>query len=78
MRPIALNEYDAGTVDYTTVATAQVTEFSSRETLLGIQQTRLTSSVALVAALGGGWSTSALPSPSGVWPAPRRPAADKP
>ncbi|MGD1032199.1 MAG: efflux transporter outer membrane subunit, partial [Opitutaceae bacterium] len=27
---IALNEYDAGTVDYTTVATAQVTEFANR------------------------------------------------
>ncbi|MGD1032556.1 MAG: TolC family protein, partial [Opitutaceae bacterium] len=63
---IALNEYDAGTVDYTTVATAQVTEFANRETLLGIQQSRLTSSVALVAAIGGGWSASDLPQPSAV------------
>lgn len=75
---IALNEYNAGTVDYTTVATAQVTELNNRETLLGIQQTRLTSSVALVAALGGGWSTSSLPSPSDVMARTRRPPADKP
>jgi NodT family efflux transporter outer membrane factor (OMF) lipoprotein len=60
---IALNEYNAGTVDFTTVASAQVTELSNREALLGIQQSRLTSSVALIAAIGGGWSASDLPSP---------------
>ena len=31
---IAVNEYDAGTVDFTTVAAAQVTELSNRETCL--------------------------------------------
>jgi outer membrane protein TolC len=75
---IALNEYNAGTVDYTTVATAQVTELTNRETLLGIQQTRLTSSVALIAALGGGWSTSSLPSSSDVMARRPKSAMDKP
>jgi NodT family efflux transporter outer membrane factor (OMF) lipoprotein len=58
---IALNEYEAGTVDFTTVTTAQVTELNSRETALAILQSRLDSSVALVEALGGGWSTQDLP-----------------
>lgn len=63
---IALNEYNAGTVDFTTVAAAQVTELTNRETALGIVQNRLTSSVALIQALGGGWRTSDLPSPRQV------------
>jgi NodT family efflux transporter outer membrane factor (OMF) lipoprotein len=60
---IALNEYNAGTVDFTTVAAAQVTELTNRETQLGIVQSQLTSSVALIQALGGGWSESDLPNP---------------
>ncbi|MFZ1054461.1 MAG: efflux transporter outer membrane subunit [Opitutaceae bacterium] len=56
---IALNEYNAGTVDFTTVATAQVTELTNRETDLGINQSLLTSSVALIQALGGGWAPAA-------------------
>ncbi len=60
---IALNEYNAGTVDFTTVAAAQVTELTNRETALGIVQSQLTSSVALIQALGGGWTASDLPKP---------------
>jgi NodT family efflux transporter outer membrane factor (OMF) lipoprotein len=60
---IALNEYNAGTVDFTTVAAAQVTELSNRETALTIVQSQLNSSVALIQALGGGWSASDLPHP---------------
>ena len=60
---IALNEYNAGTVDFTTVAAAQVTELTNRETALGIVQSQLTSSVLLIQALGGGWTTSDLPHP---------------
>lgn len=60
---IALNEYNAGTVDFTTVAAAQVTELTNRETALGIIQSQLTSSVALIQALGGGWDSSDLPKP---------------
>jgi NodT family efflux transporter outer membrane factor (OMF) lipoprotein len=58
---ITLNEYKAGTVDFTTVTTAQVTELDNREAALAILQSRLDSSVALVGALGGGWSTADLP-----------------
>jgi len=59
---IALNEYHAGTVDYTTVVTAQINELTDREAALTILQNRLDSSVALMQALGGGWSAEDLPS----------------
>jgi outer membrane protein TolC len=58
---ISLNEYQAGTVPYTTVITAQVTLLSDQETALQVQEERLVASVALVQALGGGWDTSQLP-----------------
>jgi outer membrane protein TolC len=59
---IALNEYQAGTVPYTTVVTAQATLLSDQETALLVQENRLIASVALVQALGGGWDVSLLPS----------------
>ena len=58
---ITLNEYQAGTVAYTTVLTAQVTLLTDQETALLVQEDRLIASVALVQALGGGWETSQLP-----------------
>jgi len=58
---ITLNEYNAGTVDYTTVVTAQVAELTNRESALTIRQSRLLDSVLLIAALGGGWDASDLP-----------------
>jgi outer membrane protein TolC len=57
-----LNEYQAGTIPYTTVITAQVTLLQDQETALQVQEQRLVTSVALVQALGGGWETSQLPS----------------
>jgi NodT family efflux transporter outer membrane factor (OMF) lipoprotein len=59
---ITLNEYQAGTVAYTTVITAQVTLLIDQETALLVQENRLIASVALVQALGGGWDASQLPS----------------
>jgi len=59
---ITLNEYQAGTVAYTTVITAQVTLLADQETALQVQESRLIASVALVQALGGGWDISQLPS----------------
>ncbi len=57
---IAFNEYQAGTVDYTTAATAQATQFSAQETALSVQQQRLLDTVSLIGDLGGGWSASEL------------------
>ena len=58
---LTLNQYEAGTVDYTSVITAQANALSNRQTALGILQNRITASVALITALGGGWDTSQLP-----------------
>jgi NodT family efflux transporter outer membrane factor (OMF) lipoprotein len=58
---ISLNEYQAGTIPYTTVITAQTTLLSDQESALLVQENRLIASVALVEALGGGWDTSQLP-----------------
>lgn len=59
---IALNQYRAGTVAYTTVITEQQQELTDEQTALSIRQSRLAASVALIQALGGGWDSTALPS----------------
>lgn len=58
---IALNQYRAGTVDYTTVVTAQATQLSTEQNALTVRQQRLLDSVALIGALGGGWQAPARP-----------------
>jgi NodT family efflux transporter outer membrane factor (OMF) lipoprotein len=58
---IALNEYEAGTQTYTTVITEQTALFSDQQTALTVQEQRLSASVALVQALGGGWTSAELP-----------------
>jgi NodT family efflux transporter outer membrane factor (OMF) lipoprotein len=60
---IAFNEYRAGTVDYTTAATAQATQLSIQETALNVEQQRLLDAVSLIGDLGGGWSASQLQNP---------------
>jgi NodT family efflux transporter outer membrane factor (OMF) lipoprotein len=55
------NQYRAGTVAYTSVLTEQTTLLNDQQSALAVQQNRLVASVALITALGGGWSTAALP-----------------
>ncbi len=57
---VALNEFNAGTVAYTTVVTAVQTLLSNQQSALTIQQNRLVASVTLIEALGGGWDASQL------------------
>jgi len=59
---IALNEYEAGTVAYTTVATAQLTLLGDQQAALTVQQDRLLASVSLFEDLGGGFTMNNLPS----------------
>jgi NodT family efflux transporter outer membrane factor (OMF) lipoprotein len=59
---IALNEYEAGTANYTTVVTAQVTQLQDQQEALSIQQQRLLAAVALYQDLGGGFTQASLPS----------------
>jgi len=58
---ISLNEYKAGTVAYTTVVTAQAGLLTDQQSALAVQISRVTASIALIKALGGGWNTSSLP-----------------
>ncbi len=57
---LTLNQYKAGTVPYSSVITAQTTRLSSEESALTVLSTRLQASVALIEALGGGWTASRL------------------
>ena len=63
---LTLNQYEAGTVAYTSVVTAQAAALSARQSALTILQTRLGASVALVQALGGGWDSAQLPTRDAV------------
>jgi outer membrane protein TolC len=72
---IAMAEFEAGTVDYTTVATAQETQLSDQESALTVQQSRLLAAVSLIGDLGGGWSASDLHSPSHPQDLPPDPTA---
>jgi NodT family efflux transporter outer membrane factor (OMF) lipoprotein len=56
-----LNAYRAGTVPYTSVVTEQTLLLSDQQAALAVQQRRLVTTVALIEALGGGWSTAELP-----------------
>jgi len=61
---IALHEFEAGTVDYTTVAAAQEIQLADQQSALSVEQSRLLAALSLIADLGGGWSQSDLHSPS--------------
>ena len=63
---LTLNQYKAGTVAYTAVITAQTQALNNEQTELTILQNRLAASVALVQALGGGWTATQLPSDGDV------------
>jgi NodT family efflux transporter outer membrane factor (OMF) lipoprotein len=60
---IALAEFEAGTVDYTTVAFAQETQLADQQSALSVQESRLIDAVSLIGALGGGWSDRQLHDP---------------
>ena len=57
---ISLNEYQAGTQNFTTVVTAAATALSDEQTLIATRAQRLTATVDLIVALGGGWSEEKL------------------
>jgi len=58
---ITLNQYRAGTVSYLNVVTAQNTALASERTAIDLQNRRLSASVLLIKALGGGWSVGDIP-----------------
>ena len=58
---IAINEYRAGTQNFTTVVTAEATALADEEQLLSTKAARLAAAVSLIVALGGGWDIADLP-----------------
>ena len=63
---ITMNEYRAGTIDYTSVVTAEAIALGDQETALSIQQQRLIASATLIQDLGGGWTRADLPAVSAM------------
>jgi hypothetical protein len=57
---LTLNQYKAGTVPYSSVITAQTTRLTSEQSALTVFENRLTASVTLIEALGGGWSNAQI------------------
>lgn len=57
---LTVNQYRAGVVSYLNVITAQTTLLANERTAANILGRRLTASVALIKALGGGWSATEL------------------
>jgi NodT family efflux transporter outer membrane factor (OMF) lipoprotein len=57
---IALNQYRAGTNSYIAVVVLQAAALNNERTALGITARRLTASVNLVRAMGGGWDATQL------------------
>jgi NodT family efflux transporter outer membrane factor (OMF) lipoprotein len=74
---LALNQYKAGVADYTTVVTAETTRLTAEVSALNVLQQRLTASVDLVGAIGGGWSTDKLPAPGVFYGLPKTADAAK-
>ena len=72
---LILNQYQAGTVAYTSVVTAQTAALSNEQTALSVLESRLNASVALIQALGGGWDISQIPSRDDLDTAPTSPPA---
>ena len=64
--------YDTGVDPYIDVLIAQTTVLADQQTLNGLQVQQMTSAVALVEALGGGWDRSQLPSPQQVTQKPAK------
>jgi NodT family efflux transporter outer membrane factor (OMF) lipoprotein len=67
---LELGRYQTGIDPYIDVVTAQTTLLENQQSLLNLQVQELTSAVQLIAALGGGWERSELPTTRQVsqWP----------
>ena len=74
---LATNQYKAGTLSYLNVITAQTIYLSNEVTAVQIRGRRMAVAVALIQALGGGWSAGELPSTKEVTQR-ERPAAPPP
>ena len=58
---VYLNQFQAGTIAFTTVVTAEITLLADEEAELTIRQDLFLASVTLIEDLGGGWDNTLLP-----------------
>jgi outer membrane protein, multidrug efflux system len=65
---ITLQLYTGGLTNYLDAVVAQVTALTDRIAEVAVQTRQLQANVALVSALGGGWSTALLPTENNVLP----------
>jgi len=65
---LANNRYQGGITTYLEVITAQAAALANERTALDLQTRRMTASVSLIQALGGGWEASQIPSKQEVTP----------
>lgn len=75
---LTLNQYRAGTADFTTVITAQTVRLNSETTALNVLNGRLAGSVNFVMALGGGWDDTRVPQPGSFYTLPETTRNDGP
>ena len=61
---IATARYRAGIDPYLNVITAQTTLLTNQQAAVNLRAQQMTASIQLIEALGGGWDTSQLPSPT--------------
>jgi NodT family efflux transporter outer membrane factor (OMF) lipoprotein len=64
--------YQTGIDPYVDVVTAQTTLLSDQQTVITVRVQEMTGAVALIKALGGGWDSSQLPTPSQVGKTPNK------
>ncbi|HWF77114.1 MAG TPA: efflux transporter outer membrane subunit [Caulobacteraceae bacterium] len=57
---ILTNQYNAGTIDYTAVVVAEIAAYNAHNAELQLEASRLTTTVDLIVALGGGWNEAQL------------------
>jgi NodT family efflux transporter outer membrane factor (OMF) lipoprotein len=63
---LEMGRYETGIDPYIDVVIAQTTLLTNQQALVSAQVAQMTASVQLIAALGGGWDKSQLPTPSQV------------
>jgi NodT family efflux transporter outer membrane factor (OMF) lipoprotein len=63
---MAQSRYEGGVTTYLEVVTAQAAALASERTAVDLSTRRMTSSVGLIKALGGGWNAQELPSPGEI------------
>ena len=63
---LEMKRYETGIDPYINVVTAQTTLLTDQQALATLHVQEMTASVQLIAALGGGWDTSQLPTPAQV------------